>query len=120
MLEYIPDFSWQTWTAIGVGAFMVAPRLVDRLIAITVMTALAGTAAVCFYIAGSTAIPMITGSWNAHVASHMRVRNYDDPAYRSQIASTVCPSYRDAGWVDQTFKFETRLLSWCKAYSDET
>ncbi|MEI3807574.1 hypothetical protein V6R85_23930 [Agrobacterium sp. CCNWLW32] len=119
MLEYIPDFSWQTWTAIGVGAFMVAPRIVSGAISIATLTALAGTAAVCLYVAGSTAIPMIAGSWNSHVASHARLRHYNDPAYRAKIASTVCPGYRDAGWINRTFKFETRLLSWCEAYPEK-
>lgn len=116
MLEYLPDFSWQTWTAIGVGAFVIAPRVVSAAISLSVLTALAGTAVVCFYTAGSTALPMITGSWNAHVASHMRLRHYDDPSYRVKVAGDVCPIYHDAGWVNQTFRFETRLLSWCKAY----
>jgi hypothetical protein len=118
MIDYIPEFSWQTWTAIGVGAFMVAPRIVGGAISLATLTALAGTAAVCFYIAGSTAIPLITGSWNNHVASHMRLRHYDDPAYRAKAASTICPRYHDASWINRTFEFETRLLSWCKAYPE--
>lgn len=118
MIEYIPDFSWQTWTAIGVGAYIAAPRIVGGAISLAMISALAGTAAVCLYIAGSTALPMISGSWNAHVASHMRLRHYDDPAYRANAAGTVCPGYHDAGWINRTFKFETRLLSWCEAYPD--
>jgi len=116
MLEYIPDLSWQAWTAIGVGAFVVAPRVVDGLITTAVLTTLAGTAAVCLYIAGSTAIPMVVGSWQAHQANIASVHGYDKAEVRSRLAPTVCPGYFDASWLEQTVRAETRKLSWCEAY----
>ncbi len=118
MLDYISTLPWQAWTAIGVGAFIVAPRVVTAAVTLGIGAALAATVAVNVYGVGATAFPMVSKSWAAHEASIARIRGYDRPEVRERAASTVCPRYHAATWVEQTVRSGTRELAWCEAYPD--
>ncbi|SMD16205.1 hypothetical protein [Rhizobium sp. RU36D] len=120
MIEHIPDFSWQALTAVGVAAFVVAPRVVTAAVSLGICASLAAVVAVNLYGAGATAFPMISKSWGAHEASIARIRGYDRPEVRERAAPTVCPRYHAATWVEQTVRSQTRELSWCEAYPDAT
>lgn len=111
--DFIPDFSWQTWAGIGAAAFVVAPRIVSGLVSTTILTGLAATAAVCFYIAGSTAIPLVYGSWQAHQVSIARSKGYDRQEVRDRIGPIVCPRYAESAWFEKVFRQATRELAWC-------
>lgn len=118
MLDYISTLPWQAWTAIGVGAFILAPRVVTAAVSLGICAALGATAVVNLYGAGATAFPMISKSWAVHEASIARIRGYDRPEVRERSAASVCPRYHAATWIEQTVRSETRELAWCEAYPE--
>ena len=115
MTAYLSTVPWWGW-AIGLFVLGTSSRMIGNLLALALLGGLACIAVACFATAFSIAAPMISQSWRHHEAAYAQSRHYDTAEGRAKIAAAACPEYQNAGWLRQTFHFETRALAWCADY----